>query len=518
MGQSFPKGTSIIKSALTAKDAGERSILIVGCMTSGTASSGELKESIISKKEFNDFFGAKSQIAKAGRAIIDALSVSKIKPKVSAIGLTDNASGVQATGSIAFSGTATEAGTLTVYIDSKLNGKYEIAVANGDTASAIGAKLETAITANTYSPVTAVNTSGSVALTAVNDGTQGNTIGLKIDGVIAGVTTTLTAMASGATNPVLTSLFDPVADKRYTTIIYPSDWGVSTLTTFTEARFNVDNKIIDGIGITCKNDTYANHNTIVDALNQKTLAYIPNNLINTTKHKGGAIFENPFVISAIFGAIRELRLTVGANVSSFATNGETVGGNYYGGTPYEGTPIYYLPIIEIGQDFTDVEADELQASGALLLRNNPSNTSIIINEAVTTYKTDAQGQIDKTFKYLNYVDTLTIIRDYIFNNLKTDLSGRRLTTGQIIAGRAMINKEVFISLMKKYYGVLSGYKTNNNNYTLLRASEADFQSFVDALEQSVTITLIDGKITAESIANIITQVREFTVNFTPTFE
>ena len=152
MGQSFPKGTSIIKSALTAKDAGERSILIVGCMTSGTASSGELKESIISKKEFNDFFGAKSQIAKAGRAIIDALSVSKIKPKVSAIGLTDNASGVQATGSIAFSGTATEAGTLTIYIDSKFNGKYEIVVASGDTASAIGTKLETAITANAYSP------------------------------------------------------------------------------------------------------------------------------------------------------------------------------------------------------------------------------------------------------------------------------------------------------------------------------------------------------------------------------
>ncbi len=518
MGSSFPNITSNIKSALTAKDAGERSILLVGCMTSGTASSGELKEGIISKKEFNDFFGAKSQIAKAGRAIIDALSVSKIKPKVSAIGLTDNASGVQATGSIAFSGTATEAGTLTVYIDSKFNGKYEIVVASGDTASAIGTKLETAITANAYSPVTAVNTTGSVALTAVNDGTQGNTIGLKIDGTVAGITVTLTAMASGATNPVLTSLFDPVADKRYTTIIYPSDWGVSTLTTFTEARFNVDNKIIDGVGITCKNDTYANHNTAVDALNQKTLAYIVNNAINTSKHKGGAIFENPFVISAIFGALRELRLTVGANVSSITTNGQSIGGNYFGGIPYHNTPINLLPTIETGQDFTDVEADELQASGALLLRNNPSNTSIIVNEALTTYKTDALGQVDKTFKYLNYVDTLTITRDYIFNNLKADLSQHILTTGDLIAGRPMVNKQGFIALMKKYYGVLSGYKTNNNNYVLLRASEADFQAFVDALEQSVTITLIDGKITAESIANIVTQVRQLIVNFTPTFE
>jgi hypothetical protein len=51
MGQSFPKGTSNIKSALTAKDAGDRSILLVGCMISGTASSGELKENILSKNK-----------------------------------------------------------------------------------------------------------------------------------------------------------------------------------------------------------------------------------------------------------------------------------------------------------------------------------------------------------------------------------------------------------------------------------------------------------------------------------
>lgn len=518
MGQSFPSVTSNIKSALTAKDAGERSILLIGCMISGTASSGELKEGILSKKEFNDLFGAKSQIAKAGRALIDTLSVSKIKPKVSAIGLADNASGVASTGSIAFSGTATEAGTLTVYIDSKINGKYEIAVAIGDTATVVGGKLETAITANAYSPVTAINTTGSVALTAVNDGTQGNTISLGVDGSVAGITATITEMASGATNPVLTALFDPIVDKRFTTIVYPAEWGLSTLSTFTEARFNLDNKILDGLGLFCKLDTYANLNTLADSLNQKTLCGIANKLISATKLKGGAIFESPLVIASIFAGIRELRLSIGANVSSFATNGETTGGSYYGSVPYAGTPIYSLPIIESGNDFSDDEAGELANSGLTLLRNNPSNTAIIINEAVTTYKTDALGQVDKTFKYVNYFDTLTIIREYVFNNLKADLVGRRLTTGDLIAGRAMVNKEGFINLMKKYYGALSGYKTNNNNYVLLRAGDAELKAFVEALDQSVVITLIDGKITAESIANIVTQVRQIIVNFTPTFE
>jgi len=517
MGASFPNVTSNINSALTAQDAGQRSILLTGCMISGTATSGQLIEGIISKAEFNAHFGAKSQIAKAGRALIDALSISKIKPKISAIGLADNASGVAATGSIAFSGTASASGTFTIYIDSIKNGKYELNVASGDTATAIGSALAALINANTYSPVSAVNTTGSVALTAANDGTQGNTIGIKIEGTVAGITTTLTAMASGATNPVLTTLFDPVADKRFTSIVYPAEWATSTLTAFTESRFNVDNKIVDGVGIVCKNDTYANTNTAGDALNQKTLAYLGGNLISSSTHKGGAIFESPLVRAAYAAAYRELRLTVGANVSSITTNNQSIGGNFFGGIPYHNTPFSLLPVIETGNDFSDAECVELESSGIWLLRNNPANTAIISNEAVTTYKTDTLGQPDATFKYLNYVDTLTIIRDYVFQNLKSDFSQHILTTGQLIAGRPMVNREGFVARMMGYYATLSGIN-GNNNYVLLRAGTQEAKAFKQALDDSVVITLVDGKITAESIANIVTQVRNIIVNFTPTFE
>jgi phage tail sheath gpL-like len=325
-------------------------------------------------------------------------------------------------------------------------------------------------------------------------------------------------MASGATNPILTSLFDPVADKRYTSIVYPAEWGTSTLTAFTEARFNVDNKIIDGVGIVCKADTYANTNTAGDALNQKTLAYAGIPLIATATHKGGAIFESPIVLASYVACLRELRLTEGANVSSITTNGQSIGGSFFGGIPYHNTPFNLLPIIETGNDFSDTECTELESSGIWLLRNNPSNTTIISNEAVTTYKTDALGQIDKTFKYVNYVDTLTIVRDYVFQNLKADFSQHILTTGQLIAGRPMVNREGFIARMMGYYGALSGYKTGNNNYVLLRAGSEEANAFKKALEDSIVITLVDGKISAESIANIVTQVRQLIVNFTPTFE
>ena len=514
MAASYPNVTANLNSAQTAATVGDRKILLIGQMVSGTATSGALNQGLLSDADFNNKFGRTSQIAKAGRAIIEELSISRIKPTVDAIGLSDNVSGVAATGSVAFSGTATEAGTIIVYVDS-LNRKYSLTVASGDTATTIGANLESAITADLDAVVTASNSTGTVTLTAVNAGTQGNTIGIKIVGSVAGITTTYTAFSGGATDPNLTALFDVIDGARYTRIVYPHEWGVSTLTTETESRFNVDNKILDGVGIASGIDTYANIKANADSYNQKTLGYIGNRKISNSKHVGGAIFESPLVIAAKFAAL-EIRMTIGSNTSSIVTNGQNIGGSFFAAIPYHNTPFINLPIIESGNDFTDEEATELENAGVILLRNNPANTLLICNEAVTTYKTNTLGVKDLTYKYLNYYDTLSMVREYFFNNLKADLSQHILTTGELIAGRPMINKNVFIAKMMGYYATLSGYN-GDNSYVLLRSSEADKKAFRDSLD-SVDITLSTGTITAESIANIVTQVRNIIINFTPTFE
>jgi phage tail sheath gpL-like len=517
MANALPRVTANILSAQTPQTPDERSILVIGQKKGGTAASGALVEGLISESQSNDAFGRNSHIAKSLRALFKNLDISRIRPKVAAIALDDNGASVDATGSVVFAGTATEAGTITIYIDSIDNGKYDIAVSSGDTATVIGDALVAAITANLDSPVAAVNTTGSVALTAVNAGTQGNTIGVKYSGTIAGITTTLTAMSGGATDPVLTTLFDPIADKRFTTIVYPAEWGVTTLTDFTEPRFNVDDNVLDGVGIVSFSDTYANLNSALDALNQRTLAYIPNKLSSDADHKGGGIFESPIVIAAQAAAYRDLRLSVGSNTSSIVVNGQGTGGFFFGGIPYFNTPFTNLPTIETGKDFSNAEATELENSGGWLLRNNPANTIIISNEAVTTYKTNTLGNPDVTFKFLNYVDTLSITREYIFNNLKADFSQHILTTGQLIDGRPMVNKEGFIAQMMGYYATLSGFN-GDNSYGVLRKGNAEKEAFRNALNESVVINLSEGKITAESIANIVTQVREIIINFTPTFE
>jgi len=501
---------SAINSAKTPITPEGREILIVAPMVSGTATSGALVENILSELEFNNHFGRTSKLAKIGRQIIKASNISGIKPKVSAIGLTDNASGVSATGSFAISGTATASGVLSFYVDS-IRGKYDVAVAVGDTANAIGTTLASLINADLDKIVSASNSSGTVTLTAVNKGTVGNSIGIKIDNSVAGITVALTAFSSGATDPSLTGLFDVINSKRFSTIIYPSDWTLSTLTDLTEARFSVNNNVLFGQGIIYKTATYSTLNSAGDALNLKTLTYFGNKLISSATKKGGAIFEDPMVIAGYFAIYRELRLTQNSNISAITSNGQSNGGIKFGAIPYHNTPFSLLPVIPTGEDFTDAESAELENSGISILSNNIANNIITANKVVTTYKTNALGLSDITFKDLNKIDTLTLIVEYCFLNLKNQYSQHTLTTGDLIAGLPQINKQEFINIMVVYYNYLA------SQGLLIKSAEA-IEAFKNALNESTVIDLANGKIVANAIAPITSQLNDIFLNFTPTFE
>lgn len=513
----YPKISVNIVGGKTPIALDERSILIVGQKTSsGTATSGELKSSLLTATDFNNYFGKNSQLAIAGRSLIEELSISQKRPKINAIGLSDSASGAFATGSVVFSGTATEAGTIKVYIDSLNNGKYEIAVANGDTANAIGVKLQALITANLFSPVSATNNSGTVALEAINKGVIGNNIGIKYDGVIAGITTTITAMTNGSGTPSLTGLFDVIASQRFTSIIYPAQFDISVLTNLLENRVNVDNEVIDGVGFITAIDTYANHNSAVDALNKKTLVYFAINKINNTKHKGGSIFENPLAITSKLVALRELRLTTDANISRIMSNGEALGGYYNAAIPYANTISPNLPAIEIGNDFLKEERDELKNSGATCPTNAGFN--IDINKVFTTYKFNSQGEVDKSFQSLNRFDTLSIVREYFFKSLKRDFAQHSLTTGNIVAGRKMVNADSFVATLGDYYIQLSGLNNINNNYALLVASNDALEAFKDYIKNNIVVNMLQGKITTEINPTLVSQLEEIFITLTPNNE
>lgn len=139
------------------------------------------------------------------------------------VGLADDASGVAASGTLAFTGTATAGGTQVLRINGRV---IQCGVTVGDTAADIVDKLVPLINADGRTGVTAVDAGNDVTLTAANDGTLGNWIKLE-DGPFpgnatpAGLSLSITPMASGATDADISGALTALGDDRYATIVHP---------------------------------------------------------------------------------------------------------------------------------------------------------------------------------------------------------------------------------------------------------------------------------------------------------
>lgn len=140
--------------------------------------------------------------------------------------IADNGSGVAATGTILFTAAATANGTLNFYVGGV---NVPMPVTSSQTTTQLASALSTLINANGSLPVTASPSTGTVTLTAKNAGVNGNTIDMRtnyygtangeVDPV--GLAYTITAMASGATNPVLATAIAALATQSYDFIVQP---------------------------------------------------------------------------------------------------------------------------------------------------------------------------------------------------------------------------------------------------------------------------------------------------------
>lgn len=496
-----PKTTVTILGANTTTPNADQKVLFVGQQGTGSSiPTGNLVENVQANAE-GGLFDADSMLANMLRTARNQNPINQFD----AIALDDNGSAVKATGTIVFTGPATEAGTINISIGSEKDHKLAVAVASGDSATVIGDTLAAAITADTTIPVTAVNAIGTVTITAVNGGTLGNFIGFLVDGTVAGVTVALTAMASGATDPVLTSVFDVIADTRYQAIVWPYFADTSELRTLLDARFNVSNKILDGMGYTSSVDTLANHLIRLNALNSLTLVDIVDKTTALATQTGGGTTELPYVKSSQFAAIRSLRLTTGASISDFviATNGtlDNFGGPALASKPYFNTPLPDMPLILTGNGWTDSEIEQLFTAGGTVIGNNSAGILTLVGEVVTTYKTDIVGNPDISFKFNNFVDTASGAREYFFNNLKSQYAQSRLTNGDVIARRDQVNAIVIKSFVTKLFLDLT-----RAGFVLLEAGEEALAFFKANL--SVVIDKANGVATITMIVPIVTQLRE----------
>lgn len=188
--------------------------VLIGRMATGATASPNVLQPLGSPAQARELYGLRSPIA----AMHEAIQSTNDGPRVSAIGIDG---GTAAVGELAFTGAATEDGTMTVRVGDQ---RFPLSVASGATAAVVAGAVAATLTADTRLPVTAEATAGDVTLTAAFGGPTAHDIELEVSGVPAGLTATVTAMAGGGTEAALTDAIAALMpDGRYTFVSQLND-------------------------------------------------------------------------------------------------------------------------------------------------------------------------------------------------------------------------------------------------------------------------------------------------------
>ena len=327
-------------------------------------------------------------------------------------------------------------------------------------------------------------------------------------------------MASGATDPVLTGVFDVVGNNRYQGIVWQFQDDLDEVTDFLDPRFNVSNNVLDGRAFVGSTDTFANHLSALASENSNSLCVNVDNLISDADYAGPAILEVPFTKVAEFAAIRAFRRTdeavLGNLVISRSTR-DSFGGPWQNSKPYANTPLADLEQPDSGDSFTDTEIKQLLDVGGWVIDTNRPGTAVISGEVVTTYKTDPAGNPDPTFGFLNYVDTSTAAREYIVNNTRARFPQYRATGGALINGVDSANEASIAAYVAQLNAELGDLALVNTGVGSIDGEQVDYDKL---FRENLTVSLnpVTGKFLVGAKLYIVVQLRGITYDLAVAFE
>jgi len=435
-----------------------------------------------------------------------------ILPTLDVIAIDESGTGVAADSTVQFTGTATADGTYIVSFVDEKKFPVTVAVSSGDANTVIAAALDAALTALTDPPFTNAVVTDTVTVTAKDKGTIGNDFGVRVTGVVAGVTVAVTAFTSGANDPVLTSILDAIDGRRYTGVGWPESWVRTVIVTEMDSRFNVANDILDGMIFQGSTDTFANNTSLVAPLNSQSLVIMGNNINAATLDKGPAILIPADWVASFFMAIRAKRLTTGALIADLivAQNApnDAIGGPGLASMPYFNTPLTDTPVTSSLNLYNSTEQIELENDGFTSFGVNTVGNAMLMGPVVTTFITDSAGNPNDSFHFLNFVDTGSVCREIFFRTLKAVFSQHRLTEGNIVEGRAMTNELGIKGELLNIYRVLADQA--------LTQAGPDAEAFFNA-NTTVTVSLATRTVTINGPLPIVTQLGTINYNLSLAF-
>jgi phage tail sheath gpL-like len=347
--------------------------------------------------------------------------------------LADDPAGVAATGSILFTGAATAAGTLPVYIGEEI---VNVGVTAGMAVGALATALVAAITANPYLPVTATASTATVTLTAKNKGLAGNEIQINIayggapagQSVPAGVAYTITAMSGGTTNPSLTAGLLNLGDQPFDFIDVPYNDTVSlgAMQTFLDANTGrwSWNRMIWGQAFGAMRGTLGTATTLLTARNDSNMCIMPMN--------------NSITPSWLLAT----DITAAAAVSIRAD---------------PAVPIQYVPIPAvappIASRFVFSDRQTLLSTGGSTFLVGADGT-VSIERLVTTYQTNAAGAPDNSWLDVETGASLTYVnrdlRNYLLNTFPRKVFVSDSTPAPTNSNRVN-SKTIKAAIIGRYY-------------------------------------------------------------------
>lgn len=383
--------------------------LLIGQKTSAGSATVEIPVLISSADQAKSLFGVGSMLH---RMAIKWFKNNKAT-EVWAIPVDDNGAGVLATANLAVSGPSTAAGTVSLWIGGRL---LSVGVESGDADTDIATAIAAAINADTFLPVTASVVDDDVTVTAKNKGTNGNKIDIRLNyasdqELPAGVGVVITAMASGATNPVLTNLISALGEEQYNVIVNP--YVDSTSLAALEAEM-LDrwgySRANEGVLIGAAGDTVGNLTTLGNARNSKHSVIF-----------GTYLFPNP---------PEEVAAAAAGQISTSAQIDPA-------------RPTQTLGLVDIlapveSDRFTWAERNTLLTDGIATMKVAAGGV-VQIERAITTYQTNSfdvadisylDSEVLFTLSYLRYSSKARFTQRYPRSKLAKD--GTRFGVGQKI--------------------------------------------------------------------------------------
>lgn len=400
----------------------EWKVLIVGNMLASGSADPEVPTRVSSPSQAAQFFGRGSLIHK----MFEFWFRNNLSTEVWAVGLEDDNAAVQASGAFALSGTATESGTLPFYIGGE---RVPVAVTSGDSGADVAAALRSALQENEFAglPVNSGGTSGTVDLEMKNGGLFGNELDLRVaffedESVPAGLAVTVTPMASGAGNPDVDLAIAAIGDEQYKLFVtpYTDTLNLNKMRDELERRWGPLTQN-DGFHITAKAGDDSVLNSLATARNNPFESVLGYNQSPTP----------PWQLAA--GAGGQVALSASIDPAR----------------PFQRLRVVGALAAKIEDRFSQAERNNLLKDGLATFLETPDG-GLIIERLRTTYKTNAAGAPDISYRNANTIFTLsflrfdwnaTLARKYPRHKLADDgtqfSSGQAIVTPKTIKGEAI---------------------------------------------------------------------------------